>query len=102
MSLREKLDEFLDDIQDNERDVIAYMVLGERIKALKLEIARNIANAVASELAENQEAHDRWMKAARASSKEYKYFVSEHKEMEVIMGAENKVNLALSENGNHG
>ena len=100
MSLREKLDEFLPDIQDNERDVIAFMVLGERIKALKLEIARHVANAVASELAENQEAHDRWMKAARVSSREYKHFLSEHKEMEVIMGDEYKVNLALSENGN--
>lgn len=99
MSLREKLNEFLDDIQDNERDVIAYMVLGKRIKALKLEIADNIANALAFELSENQEGHDRWMKAARASSKEYKHFLSEHKDMEVIMGGEYKANLTLSENG---
>ena len=101
MSLREKLAELLDDIQDNECDVIAFMVLGERIKSLKLDIARHVANAIASELVDNQEAHDRWMKAARASSKEYKYFLSEHKEMEVIMGDEYKANLTLSENG-HG
>lgn len=102
MSIREKLGEFLDDIQSNERDTITFMVLGERIKALKMEVARNVANAVAAELADNQEAHDRWMKAARVSSKEYKHFLSEHKELEIIIDEEHQVNLSISENGTNG
>jgi len=102
MSIREKLDEFLGDIESSERDVIAFLALGERIKSLKLEIARNIANAEAAELGENQEVADRWMKAVRNTAKEYKHFLGQHKTMSTMMGDQHETNLNISENGHNG
>ena len=102
MSIRDKLDDFLTDLEGNEKDVIAFMVLGERIKSLKLEIARSIANSEAAELVDNQEASDRFMKVTRNVVKEYKHFLEQHKTMSSVMGDNHEPSLTLSENGNHG
>ncbi len=99
MSIRDKLDEFLD-IEDTEKDTISFIVLGERIKSTKLDIARAIANAETFELVDNTEGASKWMKAARASTVEYKHFLTQHKELEVRMSKEQT--LSLSENSNHG
>ncbi len=102
MSIRNKLDEFLTDIESNEKDVIAFMVLGERVKSLKLEVARSIANAEAAELVDNQEAADRFMKGTRNVVKEYKHFLEQHKIMSEVMGDQHEPSLTISENGSHG
>lgn len=87
MSIRDKLPKFLDDIDGAEIDSISFMVLAEKVRDLKVEVARAIANAEACELIENQEGVDRWMKLARDTTKGYKHFLSQYNETKNVVVA---------------